>query len=88
MKVGTHANVTYMQASRDVQRDKQTQTTYLSLRVNPAMGRSDVSVLLYSTLILHPTLSSLFLSFTLRQPLSTQTVPPISPFLPKSDFFL
>lgn len=61
------------------------QTSYSNLRVNPAKGRADVSVALWSTLILHPLLSWL----SLCQPLSAQTSLQSPLFflfsLPKSD---
>lgn len=79
-----NTNVTRAHTSGGTQGAKK-QTSYSNLRVNPAMGRADVSVALWSTLILHPSLSLL----SLCQPLSAQTSLQSPLFflfsLPKSD---
>lgn len=64
------------------------QTSYSNLRVNPATGRADVSVALWSTLIPHLSLSSLSLCRTLSAQLSLQIFPFSYAFLCPNPTFL
>lgn len=67
-----------------------TQSTHLQFESKPSRREKWCvsTTQIYSTLVLHPSLSRLFFcSFTLCQPLSSQTVSPISSFLPELTSF-